>query len=174
VFLELGSTERQFWLQLSEDLDSFSYSSRAHNPLFKVMGWGAGLLKLVARHEKGRGMTRETFFRSYPIFSNQAIPRSNAYLISRLVTEDNVHMLKTESFCAGFEAFSTRLSDQLKRVLPTENEAPYTHLLEFDKGFLDYLRLSIGLTRMNREEAVGLKDLVDDALREFKGQYGPS
>jgi hypothetical protein len=174
VFLELGIREGLFWLHLSDDLDSFSYSSRKLNPLFKMTGWGADLLNLVAVHEKGRVMTRESFFRSYPFFFNQASPRANAYLLSQLVTEDNVHVLKTESFSARFETFSQHLASQLKRVLPPGNEAPYTHLLGFDNRFLDYLRLSVGISRVNREEAVRLKDFVDEALLEFKVQHGTS
>ena len=173
VFLELGGKEREFWLQLAENLDSFSYSSRKTNPLFKALGWGAGLLKLVAGHEKGKAMTGEALYRSYPILFNQTVPRAHAYLLKRLVTEDNVRMLKTGSFGAGFEAFSARLTGQLKGVFPTTgNKAAYTHQLDFDKDFLDYLRLSVGLSRMNPEEAVRLKDFVDDNLREFGGQHG--
>jgi hypothetical protein len=174
VFLELGIREREFWLHLSDDLDSFSYSSRKLNPLFKMMGWGADLLNLAALHENGRVMKRESFFRSYPIFFNQESPRANAYLLRQLVTDENVHVLKTESFCAGFEKFSARLTDKLKGVLPTGNEAPYTHLLGFDNQFLDYLRLSVGISKINREEGFRLKDFVDSALLEFKVQYSMS
>lgn len=171
VFIELGAREQEFWLHLSDNLDSFSYSSRRHNPLFKMMGWGADLLKLVAVHEKGRVMTRESFFRSYPFFFNQSGPRANAYLLSQLMTEDNVHVLKNEPFCARFETFSARLACKLKSVLTPGNEAIYTHLLEFDTRFLDYLRLSVGISRINREEAVRFKAFVDGTLLEFKVQH---
>jgi hypothetical protein len=83
-------------------------------------------------------------------------------------------VLKTESFCAGFEKFSACLTDKLKGVLPTGNEAPYTHLLGFDNQFLDYLRLSVGISRINQEEGFRLKDFVDSALLEFKVQHGMS
>ena len=168
VFLELGIRDREFWLHLSDDLDSFSYSSRKLNPLFKMMGWGADLLKLISAHEKWRIMTKESFFSSYPFFLTRESPRANAYLLGHVVSDDTIDMLKTESFCAGFETFSASLKAQLKKALPVLDKAPYTHLLGLDTRFLDYLRLALGISRIHREEAVRLKDYVDKAVLEFK------
>ena len=174
AFLELGINERGFWLHLTDGLDSFSYSSRKVNPLFKMIGWGADLLNLIAVHEKGKVLTRESFFKAYPFFSTLLSPWANAYLLRQLVTEDNVHILKTESFCVRFEAFSARLAGQLKKASQPGPEAPYTHLLGLDTQFLDYLRLSVGLSRIDREEAIRLKEFVDRAVQEFKIQHGTS
>ncbi|MBW2116264.1 MAG: hypothetical protein JRH04_15945 [Deltaproteobacteria bacterium] len=153
-------------------LDSFSYSSRKVNPLFKMMGWGADLLNLIAVHEKGRVLTSESFFKAYPFFSTLLSPRANAYLLRQLVTKDNVHILKTESFCTRFEAFSARLSGQLRKASQPGSEAPYTHLLGLDTQFLDYLRLLVGMSRIDREDAIRLKDFVDRAVQKFKVQHG--
>jgi len=172
AFLELGINKRGFWLHLTDGLDSFSYSSRKVNPLFKMMGWGADLLNLIAVHEKGRVLTSESFFKAYPFFSTLLSPRANAYLLRQLVTKDNVHILKTESFCTRFEAFSARLSGQLRKASQPGSEAPYTHLLGLDTQFLDYLRLSVGMSRIDREDAIRLKDFVDRAVQKFKVQHG--
>ena len=170
VFQELGPGEREFWLHLTDDLDSFSYSSPKWNPLFGMMGWGADILRLIAAHERGRTLTRGGFFEAYPFFFKHVDSRANAYLLNNILTGDNVPLLKGESFRGRFEKFSTRLADQLKKFSPSAHGAPYTHLLEGDAQFLDYLRLSAGLRRIHRGEAARLKDLVDEAIYEFKGR----
>jgi len=168
VFQKLGSREREFWLHLTDDLDSFSYSSRKWNPLFGMMGWGVDILRLIAAHERGRILTRGHFFEAYPFFFKRADSRANAYLLNHILTWDNIPLLKRESFRAGFEKFSLQLAERLKKFSPSGNGAPYTHQLGGDVQFLDYLRLSIGLRRIHRREATKLKDLVDDAVYDFK------
>lgn len=171
VFQELGVRQRKFWLFLSDDLDSFSYSSRKYNPLFRMMGWGADILNVIAEHEKGKILTRESFFESYPFFFEQTDSRANAYLLNHMVTGDNVSMLKTQSFYARFEKFSARLAGRLKRFSSSANGASYTHLLEGDAQFLDYLRLSAGVKRIRRNEVSRLKDFVDEAVYDFKMKW---
>ena len=166
-FLELDVNERKFWLHLADGLDSFAYSSTRSNPLFKMMGWGPRLLSLIARKEDGLLFTKASFFRAYPFFSTRLNPRANAYLLYQLVGKNRVDMLKTESFRERFERFSKQLSGQLKQVSSPMSGAQYTHRLELDPRFLGFLRLSAGISRIEQEDALRLKDRVDRAVKEF-------
>jgi hypothetical protein len=168
IFLKLGLEERRFWLYLVRDLDAFSYSSRKANPLFGLMGWGAGLLGRVASGEAGRSLTKERFFRDYPFFSTRLNPRANAYLINECVKRNGVHPLKTIAFRERFEAISAWLGKDLLRRVRERAGAPYTHLLGLDALFLDFLRLSVGLQRVDPEEALALKGRVDRVLLGFQ------
>ena len=167
VFLKLGINERTFWAQLAHGLDSFSYSSSRINPLFKLMGWGAEVLRLVALHEDGRTLIKESFFRTYPFFSTGLNPRANAYLLKELVRIENVELLKSESFCGHFETFSARLSSRLRHATRQVPNAPQTHLLGLNPCFLDFLRLSVDLSRVSLEEALSLNEMVNKAVNEF-------
>jgi hypothetical protein len=167
IFLELDVNERRFWLHLADGLDSFAYSSIGSNPLFKMMGWGHPLLSLIARKEDGKVFTKESFFRAYPFFSTRLNPRANAYLLYQLVDKNRVDMLKTESFRERFERFSMWLSGQLKHVSSPMSGAQYTNRLGLDPRFLDFLRLSAGISRIEQEDALRLKDRVARAVKEF-------
>jgi len=166
-FHELGTKEQEFWLHFSKGLDSFSYSSRKENPLFNIMGWGSELLGLIALKEKGKNFTWQGFFSAYPIFSTRIMPRANAYLLQRIVAEQGPGLLKEESFRIRFEAFSSHISNQLNRTSKTRADAKYTHLLGLDRRFLDVLRLSAGIKRINLKEAVVLKNIIDSAIEGF-------
>jgi hypothetical protein len=167
IFLELDANVRRFWLHLSDGLDSFSYSSQGTNPLFKMMLWGPGLLSLVARKESGLPFTRESFFRAYPFFSTRLNPRANAYLLEKLVDHKSVDILMTELFREQFERFSRRLSGKLKKSSSLFSGACYTHRLELEPRFLDFLRLSAGISRIEMEDALRLKEKVDREVMKF-------
>jgi len=167
TFLELDVNERRFWLHLADGLDSFAYSSKRINPIFKMMGWGPGLLGLITLNEDGRLFTRESFFRAYPFFSTRLNPRANAYLPHQLIGENRVDILKTDTFRERFERFSRRLSGELKQISSPMSGAQYTHRLGLDTRFLDFLRLSVGISRIEQEEALRLKERVDRAIGEF-------
>ena len=166
-FLELNVNERRFWLHLADGLDSFAYSSKRINPLFKMMGWGPGLLGLITLNEDGRLFIRESFFRAYPFFSTRLNPGANAYLLNQLVGHNRVDMLKTEPFRDRFERFSRRLSGELKQISNPMPGTQYTHRLELDSRFLDFLRLSVGISRIEQEDALRLKERVDRAIVKF-------
>jgi len=167
AFLELDVNERRFWLRLACGLDSFAYSSKRINPLFKMMGWGPRLLSLITRKENGRLLTRESFFCCYPFFTTRLNPRANAYLINQLVDENRIEMLKAESFRELFEGFSRRLAGQLKQTSGPMPGTQYTHRLDLDPLFLDFLRLRAGISRIEQGDALRLKERVDRAIVKF-------
>jgi hypothetical protein len=172
VFLELGIDDRKSWLHLADGLDSFAYSSKKFNPLFRMMGWGAELLHLIALNSDGRSFIGASFSQAYPFFSTRSHPRGNAYILNTLVRMDSVNLLKAESFRLQFEAFSTSLSRQLRegRSAP-RSQAPHTHLAGLDPYFLDFLRLSVGITRIDQEGALRLKEIADRAIERFHKSF---
>ena len=170
IFSQLEIQEQRFWLQLSDGFDTFSYSSRDINPLFKMMGWGTHLLRLVASAEDKRTFTRESFFRSYPFFTSKVLPRANAYLINRIALKDNIHILKDESFKIKFERFAGFISGRINRHFPDAFDVPYVHLLDLEPDFSDFLRLSARIHKIQIEDAVTLKEIVDEELERFKGK----
>jgi hypothetical protein len=167
VFSQLGLRERTFWLQLADGLDSFSYSSKRANPLFKLMGWGPHLLHLLPSKEENRVFTRKSFFESYPFFLTALSPRANAYLMTRSIRKENLHVLRTKSFRSKFEAFSRSLSERLRQTAFNEPDGLYVHLLDLNPELSDFLRLSTGIMRIRREDAAILKNAVDGEIAKF-------
>ena len=173
VFDALTIREKEFWLGLTDGFDSFDYSSRKVNPLFRLMGWGCHPLRLIAAVEKKERLAREYFLETYPFFSTEALPRANAYLVHRLVHSDNVHLLRSRPFKDAFEAFSVTLSSSLAGERPVgEGESP-VHRLDLDRDFLDFLRRSLGISKTSLEQALRLKHRVDEQCERF-GRRLPS
>ncbi len=168
TFSELKVDEKEFWLHLADDLDSFSYSSRKINPLFPLMGWGTYLLRLIVCEEGNRSFTRESFFQSYPFFQTEILPKANSYLIRRLVARENIKKLKDSSFGSEFQSFVGRISMRLSQELPGGSDGPHVHLLDIDRDFSDFLRLSTGMKRVRMEDAVRLKEITDEELQLFQ------
>jgi hypothetical protein len=168
IFAHLPPAARNFWLRLSEGLDSFSYSSRTLNPLFRLLGWGSPVLNLVASAEKERDLPGDSILETYSFFKTTLSSRANAYLLRILIDSENLDLLKSSRFRERFEEFSYRLSKQLPPQVLSSSSAPYVHLLPLDTGFLDFFRLSGHIVRASEEEATMLKKLVDQELAEFR------
>jgi hypothetical protein len=167
-FSELSEECREFWLHLADDLDSFSYSSRTRNPLFTILGWGTPLLELIPVVEAYGRQERKAFLLKYPLLEYPVSPRAHAYLVKLLIDRDNVHLLKRRSLKEELQRFSALLSSDLHRALGDDSAGVHVHRLPLDRDFLDFLRLSAGITRINHESAIRLKALTDERLREFR------
>ena len=168
VFSALNIHERRFWLQLTDGLDSFAYSSRKMNPLFNMMGWGTYLLRLIARKDANRSYTIDTFSRDYPFFTTKITPKANVYLINRLVNEEKFHILKSDSFRVEFENFATFISERMNRKSYEPSDCQHVHLLDLGQDFLSLLRLSAGILKANKEDALALKEIVDEEVKRFQ------
>ena len=166
VFSQLESSVKKFWLHLTDGLDSFAFSSRKHNPLFNLMGWGRDILSLVARENNNSPPERKSFFRSFPFFSSKISPKANAYLLNRLI-KDNIHLLKDKSFIRTFETFSERMRKRLSGIPRNAPDGTHVHLLDLDLEFSDLLRSSLHFRKMSRKHALALQKFVDDELGEF-------
>ena len=168
VFSVLGEEEKTFWLHLADGLDSFSYSSRKANPLFALLGWGKHILSLIPQGAGGRTFTAPSFFTAYPFFSTPVAPKANAYLVNRLVERKDLHLLENDLFRKDFERLSARIAERLSRMQPAGSAGPYAHRLPIDPDFLNLLRLSARIPRITLEGAIGLKEMVDGELDQFR------
>jgi hypothetical protein len=169
IFMLLAPRARAFWLRLSEGLDSFSYSSRTKNPIFRLLGWGTSLLNLVAL-EKGREVDTDPVLETYTFFNTTLSARANAYLLKAVIDPEHLDLLRDARFRSRFEEFSHRLSKELSLESLSGSAAPYVHLLPMETDFLDFLRLSGRILRATEEEAASLKERTDRELARFRDE----
>jgi hypothetical protein len=166
VFDALTPDAKRTWICLADGLDAFTYSSRKHNPLFNMMGWGRKVLEWVARN--GHCFSRDDFFEVYPFFRTTLNPCGHAYLLSRiLLSTQGGGITSSEYFRDRFERFSGDLVRVLGEIPAHRGQAAYTHRLPLDRSFLDFLRLSCGFKRVTLTAAVGMKAKVDRELEGF-------
>ncbi|MFH0844585.1 MAG: hypothetical protein V1930_03850 [Pseudomonadota bacterium] len=113
-------------------------------------------------------MTKESLKRIYPFFSTSLSPKANVYLLNQLVGKEGVHLLKTDRFQTAFKTFVKNLIKKMKDFQFSRKDAPFTHRLNLSPDFLDFLRLSAHIRRITAEEAIILKEKVDQALERFR------
>jgi hypothetical protein len=166
VFDGLTPDAKRTWLCLAEGLDAFTYSSRKHNPLFNIMGWGREVLEWVARN--GRCFSRDDFFERYPFFRTTLSPCGHAYLLSRvLLASQGGELTLSEYFRDHFERFSGYLVRMVAEIPACSGQTAYTHRLPLDRSYLDFLRLSCGFKRVSLSAAASMKAMVDQELEGF-------
>ncbi|MBW2128772.1 MAG: hypothetical protein JRH13_05355 [Deltaproteobacteria bacterium] len=167
TFSLLDEREKSFWMNLADDLDSFSFSSRKRNPLFTLLGWGPRLLQWIAGKERGKHFTADLFFKTYPFFKTTLSPRANAYLLYRGMTPDTLHLLKEPGFRMEFEDFSGNVAAALAGGAPETPEGIPIFRLSMDEHFRDLLRLFLRRSRIPVEAALCLKADVDRMVQSF-------
>ena len=164
VFSRLQPDAQRFWLHLARDLDSFSYSSRKCNPLFLMMNWGTTLLAVIPEEEKYAMRSWPEFVMRYPFFSTAISPRGHAYLINRLVGINGLRLLRSEAFGLYLKGLSRRILERIGAQWPPPGTGHPVHRLDLDRDFLDFLRLSARIKRLPRQEALRIKEMVDQEL----------
>lgn len=169
-FLLLSTAERAFWLHLTERLDSFSYSSRKENPLFSLLGWSPRLLSMISAEERGVGIARSPFLKRYPFFTTSLAPKANRYLLSKIIDKEGVPLLRDPLFRIEFERFSLEISSLFGLRAGSPQAGIFSHFLELEPDFRDFLRLHLHRTRMHPEEAVEIKTLVDREIERFRSR----
>ena len=179
TFETLSPRVKRFWMPLADGLDSFSYSDRSSNLLFRMMNWGASLLGLICSAEAEEGFAGEAFLKAYPFFRTSLLPRGHAYLLGRLVNETNLDWLKSVRFRDAFEEFSSDLT-ACRSGMPLSlsgagksgnhegRPRPHVHLLPLDRHWSDFLRLTLRVTRASLEVALAIKEEVDARIERFR------
>ncbi len=168
TFSELALSVKRFWLHLADGLDSFSYSSQTTNFLFRMIDWGTHLLNVISVIRSNRIYTTKSFLTVFPFFSTSLSPRAHAYLLNRLIKAENVHLLKSSLFRAEFEHLAASLAGEIAQNQVLQPDGTPVHRLSLDRDFLDYLRLSLDVRRMNEQEAMITKEEVDERIEKWR------
>jgi hypothetical protein len=76
-------------------------------------------------------------------------------------------LLREQPFKRKFEDLSSELSGELSNFGYAKTDAPCTHQLGLDKDFLNFIRLSVGIRKMNEKDALRFKNHADQRILEF-------
>ncbi len=167
AFKQLSPEGKRFWLGICDGMDSFEYSSRKHNLLFRLLGWGPKLLEIIAAYEQATKITKMLLFEKYPFFETRLDPRSNTYLLNFFIRDGGISLLRDYKFRVQFEQCFYDLKHEITQIYIENPEAPYTHLLNMDPEFLDFVRLGLGIRKIGRKAASKIKEMVDGKLQSY-------
>ena len=162
---------KSFWIHLADGFDSFSYSSRSTNLLFRMMNWGEPFLHLIPAAEGEEKFTGESFLKTYPFFTTSLPPRGHAYTLGRILDEKKIHWLKSIAFKDAFERLSLEVLGTFARSLTASPTSSLVHLLPLDRDFTDFVRLFLGIPRIGNEEALDLRCRIDAAVEKARQTF---
>lgn len=167
IFERLNETQKKFWLKLTDGMDSFEYSSRKNNILFKIINWGDKVLALLADKESGGNLNRLQFFKAYPFFDNEISPKENAYLLTFIVNDRGSEVLKKTGFKKSFKLFSKHLIEGIKQRFDRSGGPVYVHKMDIDRLFKDFIRISLQLKKSEYPTLEKIKQYSDEQLMQF-------
>ncbi|RLB41769.1 MAG: hypothetical protein DRH12_07295 [Deltaproteobacteria bacterium] len=169
TFARLSSRCQRYLLQLTENMDSFEYSSRKHNPLFRLLGWGINVIEEVVDSSIEQGITPKNLLEIYPVLQDTPEPRSCTYLLESVMRRLQADVLQGPEFARRFGDFSNRL---LREISPPwhQHTAPFAHRLGIGKSFEDMLRLGLNIKRIEKEAALSLKEEIDHRIDDFASE----
>jgi hypothetical protein len=175
IFESLNSEAKGFWLTLTKDMNSFSYSSRIENPLFKILNWGPHILGLAAGEGKKAVSGCSSILEVFPFFNTKIAPRASAYPAERILLRNGAAGLLRDSYFKGrFEGFLGNHISVFKKAasFPSISERPHVNLLPMERSFRDFIRLSLDIQRMDSPEAEDLKSRIDEEIDIFARELG--
>lgn len=160
IFLNLEYDTKIFWLQLADGLDSFSYSSRKINPLFRILRWGKEILEHIAERECWRvGVDYKYIKTKYPFINTHIDPRAITYPLKIMIRSRDAKAIMPNEI----KKFLKEMESIIHSLLTLKNDfdARYTHILNMDKDFLDFLRLGLSIKKISLANAIEIKEKVD-------------
>ncbi len=171
AFEQLSEKAKEFWLALTRGLDSFQYSSRRHNPLFRLLGWARPLLESIWARERGRTPKLAELQSRYPFLSVRLAPRACSYLVLLAVEMRGGGTISKK----GLVELIYKVAEELRQNFsPLANaiarNSPYTHQLGLDQYLLDFLRLGLGLKKVE----LGVAREIENRARELVDIFGRS
>lgn len=168
VFSLLPPRGQHFWLPLARGLSPFYFSSSRSNPLFHLLLWGIEVLEPLRRQAVEMGWTETEVLYHHPFLTDSAWPPQAHRYLFRLI----MRIMGTPEWPA------TRLDDPAGKLLssirslpqaqpPSNTASPstFTHQLPLEDDFLDFLRLGLGWRKASLEEALSLKEKIEELAR---------
>lgn len=142
-------------LDLIGPLDSFEFSSPKANPLWRLLLWGGPVLSLTYPAWTAPGSPLGAYLAGHPE------PRARAYLLAGLTRR----LGRPPSQPDRFEAQAERLVAELRPVLTSPlADQPFVHRLSLEPELGDFLRLGLGLNRLEAWRAEELAGRLEAAL----------
>ena len=167
VFEKLTEKHKTYWLSLAHDMDSFEYSSRNKNILFKLLGWGDKILSIIADHESEPWQNKSDFFKSYPFFDSTVSQKGSAYLLLFIISRRGSDILKHEKFEEKFIKLSRKITTGIKERFDIGAGAIHVYRMDFESMFTDFLRLSAGIRKNEYSTVEKIKQYTDEQLELF-------
>lgn len=165
VFEGLDQEERRWCLGCVTSEDSFAYSSRRSNPLFRLLAWEEVVIRALLRREAGVPLRRARLLQEYSPLFTLLQPKVDGYWIGRLVENGNWTFLQGHGL-AAYLCFRDSLSQEVRRSWgergPEGHDGlPMVHAHPISLSLSRWLKFGVGIWRASREEMTAIVEVVE-------------
>lgn len=151
------------------DRDSFLFSSPRANPVHTLLLWGADALETLWPVWADDGpLLNRLSVRLRPGDALTAHPRARAWVFARAAGAMGPEALNNTAALSALEAATRELALRLRPVLasPLAN-LPFVHRLGLEPLTADFIRLGLGLPRLEKERSADLTARMEGAVPEL-------
>jgi len=174
TFEALSEKAKRFYLDLSLGMDSFEYSSREGNPIFRVLPWGRVLNEKIAEAEAFRTIPRDEFRERYKVFLTTLSYKTDGYCVEKLAETIDVACLKEPGFFEHYQGWQEELMERF-RINDTSprNDSGRNplhcpvHLYDIPLSFSRLLKFALNIWRAPEERVISLKEHIDREIERF-------
>lgn len=150
--------------------DSFLYSSRLHNPIFRLLAWEEDVVRAISEREE-TSLTRERLLRRYAPLFEELEPRMDGYWITCLVQQQQWWFLNPQGmdlYRRFRDAVGVMLRQRWGKRGPWDHShLPMVHVHDIPLQLSRWLKFGVGIWRANRREINEIKPLIESELRKF-------
>lgn len=171
TFEMLTPPAQQFYLDMTDGMDSFEYSSRKYNPAFGLLVWGTQICESVATHESYIRLAAETVRIRYALLLDALSYKTDGYLIERIVEGKGVGPVLVKEFIDDYFRWREQL---LKKMVqqrsalhgrsPENPAAKPVHVFSVPLSFARFLKFSLAVWHATTADVTLLKERIDEEI----------
>ncbi len=169
VFDALSHECKLFWLEITNGLNSFYFSSKKANPIFHILNWGNFLLEHLFEYASLKGyICTELLWRLPFLINRKVAPRKwrlPVKMLCNLADNTPLEDIKWSAYFTYFEKSFTELQKELRVFL--KGDGTYVHLLGLDEDLSEFIRFFAKLTKINGDGASTLYKKITEIVLKF-------
>ncbi len=167
IFALLREDEKKFYIRMTDGMDSFTYSSRRLNPLFRLLNWGETVLRAIARNGNSSPISFEELFELYPFLTTSHNPRACSYIVSEVISNRGVSIMMIRGFKEELDYFMSQIIEDLRGYELNKSNGEYYYKLPFQKDLLEFIRFGLGIKKLSKEDAHRVKTLLQRKINSY-------
>ncbi|SFM39982.1 hypothetical protein [Thermodesulforhabdus norvegica] len=176
IFDRLSHEQKTFWLEPSQGLSPFFYSSPEANPLFHLLFWHEEVLGLFYEYATARGWSCTELLWHVPFLLERRIhPRAWRMVVKRVIQSGlnsfALECLPWEEIFSGFRKEVEKINNRFFRSLSL-NRSLYVHRLDMPGDFKDFLKFFLKKNVIEPENAVTVHEHFSGVIEDIMDRLG--
>ncbi len=175
VFQDLQPEERMRCLACAPQGDSFVYSSRSQNLLFRLLAWEKDVVLAILCREEGNPLAAGRLMDGYAALFTVLQPPIDGYWVSRTVENGRWSFLDPKGLGA-YKRFRDEMAESLrtrwgKRPPKGQAHLPMVHSLGIPLSLSRWLKFHVGIWRATPHEMTEICETINKDFNDSLGSF---